>query len=71
MLRGIVEAKFSSTNLHSLAKLIFARIFPASLVSKILPGAVPLAAVQCSFGDRDKSRGALLSEGKHYLRVEY
>ena len=26
--------------------------------------------MQCSFGDRDKSRGALLSEGKHYLRVK-
>ena len=36
----------------------------------MLPGSATPAAVQCSFGDRDKSRGALLSEGKHYLRVK-
>ena len=47
--------------------------------SRLIVGEIVLGRVACAaaaaaeqsavFGDRDKSRGALLSEGKHYLRV--
>ena len=42
------------------------------IVTEIVLRRVAAAAAEQSavFGDRDKLRGALLSEGKHYLRVE-